>query len=84
MQRPSGWIKVAPLPRQPEPAQLRYLKAEIEQRWSMVNLLDMLKETDLRVGFSRAFRGTASREVLDAPTTLSVWVGDKHGFEASQ
>jgi TnpA family transposase len=69
LQRPSGWIRVSPLPAQPEPTQLRYLKAEIEQRWSMVSLLDILKETDLRVGFSREFKSTASREALD-PDTL--------------
>jgi hypothetical protein len=69
LQRPSGWIRVSPLPAQAEPTHLRYLKAEIEQRWSMVNLLDMLKETDLRVGFSREFKSTASREALD-PETL--------------
>ena len=69
LQRPSGWIRVSPLPAQPEPTQLRYLKAEVEQRWSMVNLLDMLKETDLRVGLSREFRSTASREALE-PATL--------------
>lgn len=69
LQRPSGWIKVSPLVAQPEPTQLRYLKAEIEHRWSMVSLLDMLKETDLRVGFSQEFKSTASREALD-PATL--------------
>ncbi len=69
LQRPLGWISVSPLPAQPEPTQLRYLKAEIEQRWSIVNLLDMLKETDLRVGFSLEFKSTASREALD-PATL--------------
>lgn len=69
LKRPSGWIRVSPLSAQPEPTQLRYLKTEVEQRWSMVNLLDMLKETDLRVGFSREFRSIASREALD-PVTL--------------
>jgi len=69
LQRPAGWIRVSPLSAQPEPTQVRYLKAEIEHRWSMVNLLDMLKETDLRVGFSQEFKITASRETLD-PATL--------------
>lgn len=68
LQRPSGWIKVSPLSRQPEPTQLRYLKAEIEQRWSLVSLLDILKETDLRIGFSREFKSAAAREVLDSTT----------------
>lgn len=68
LQRPASWIKVSPLDRQPEPTQLRYLKAEIELRWSMVSLLDMLKEADLRIGFSQDFKSTASREVLDTHT----------------
>jgi TnpA family transposase len=64
LQRPTGWIKVSPLLRQPEPTQLRYLKAEIARTWSMVSLLDMLKETDLRVNFTREFKSVASREAL--------------------
>jgi hypothetical protein len=31
----------------------------------MTGLLDMLKETDLRVGFTEAFKGLGSRETLD-------------------
>jgi len=57
-------IKVTPLDAQPEPARLRELKAEILQRWRMTGLLDMLKETDFRVGFTRVFDTTASRQTL--------------------
>jgi hypothetical protein len=66
--RAGGWIKVTPLDPQPEPATLVQLKQEIGQRWPMTNLLDMLKEADLRVGFTRAFTSIASREALDADT----------------
>jgi hypothetical protein len=48
---------------------LARLKGEIGQRWPMTGLLDMLKEADLRVGFTRAFASVASREALD-PQTL--------------
>ena len=34
----------------------------------MTSLLDVLKETDLRVGFSDAFHSIASREMLDRTT----------------
>jgi len=33
-------------------------------RWPMTNLLDILKETELRVHFSERFRTVGSREVL--------------------
>ena len=34
----------------------------------MTSLLDVLKETDLRVGFSEAFHSVGSREMLDRTT----------------
>ena len=46
-------IVVSPLDAQPEPPNLPHLKAEIARRWPMTSLLDMLKEADLRVGFTR-------------------------------
>ena len=58
-------IKLSPLEPQPEPANILHLKAELMNRWPMTRLLDVLKETDLRVGFSDAFHSVASREVLD-------------------
>jgi len=53
-------IAVTPLDPQPEPPQLRRLKTEIGRRWPMTSLLDVLKETDLRVGFTDAFKTLAS------------------------
>lgn len=58
-------IKVSPLDPQPEPPNLVRLKAELMRRWPMTSLLDVLKETDLRVGFTEVFHSVASREVLD-------------------
>jgi TnpA family transposase len=60
-----GWIKVSPLTPQPEPPNLLALKADVARRWPMTNLLDVLKETDLRVGFTRAFHSPTPREHLD-------------------
>lgn len=60
-----GWIKVSPLTPQPEPPNLLALKADVARRWPMTNLLDVLKETDLRVGFTEAFHSPTPREHLD-------------------
>jgi len=57
-------IVVTPLEPQAEPAQLNRLKVEIGRRWPMTNLLDVLKETDLRVGFSDVFKSLGTREIL--------------------
>lgn len=61
-----GWISVTPLDEQPEPKNLGRIKAEVGRRWPMTSLLDVLKETDLRVGFFERFKSAASRESLPA------------------
>ena len=58
-------IVVSPLEPQPEPLNLEALKSELGRRWPMTGLLDILKETDLRVGFTQAFSTTAAREATD-------------------
>lgn len=40
------------------------LTSALVQRWPMTNLLDILKETELRVHFTKAFRSIGAREVL--------------------
>jgi len=57
-------VVVTPLEAQPEPPRLQTLKAEVGRRWPMTSLLDVLKETDLRVAFTDAFKTMASCEVL--------------------
>ena len=69
LQKRHGWIALSPLNAQPEPVNLSQLKSEILKRWPMTSLLDMLKETDLRTDFSKAFKSATGRESLD-PTTL--------------
>jgi TnpA family transposase len=69
LQKRHGWIALSPLAAQPEPANLARLKSEMLQRWPMTSLLDMLKETDLRIGFSGVFKSATGRESLD-PATL--------------
>ena len=68
--RPYGKNRIAlsPSDPQPEPDGLRRLKAEVLRRWPMTGLLDVLKEADLRIGFTDAFQTLASREILDRDT----------------
>lgn len=61
-------IRLSPLPAQPKPVNLYYLKQALKERWPMTPLLDFLKETDLRVGFTETFSTTASREHLEVET----------------
>jgi hypothetical protein len=63
-----GWISLSPLPPQPEPLHLGLLKSELICRWPMVELLDLLKETDLRVHFTDQFKSLTVRENLDRAT----------------
>jgi Tn3 transposase DDE domain/Domain of unknown function (DUF4158) len=58
-------IVVRPLEPQPEPPGLGALKVELGRRWPMTGLLDLLKEADLRVGFTDAFTTAATREAID-------------------
>ena len=59
-----GWISLTPLEAVPEPASLLQLKAEVKGRWGWTSLLDMLKETDLRVNFTDVFKSATAHENL--------------------
>ena len=63
-----GRIVLSPLTAQVKPAHLEALKAEVTRRWPQTNLLDMLKETDLRVEFSQGFKSPTPWENLDRET----------------
>jgi len=63
-QKNNGWICVSPLTAQPEPPNLHLIKDEVVKKWSMVNLLDVIKETFLRVPLIKHFKSVASREML--------------------
>jgi TnpA family transposase len=58
-------IVITPLDAQPEPMNLGYLKRDIAGRWPMTSLLDILKEADLRIGFTDHFKTMGERENLD-------------------
>lgn len=57
-------LSVSPFAPQPEPPTLDSLKRELGHRWPATSLLDILKETDLRVGFTKEFTSTATRSAL--------------------
>ncbi|WP_417460783.1 Tn3 family transposase [Kordiimonas sp.] len=61
-------ICVSPLEPQPEPQGIAPIKAELAKRWPMTGLLDVLKESDLRIGFSDLFQTSGNREILDRET----------------
>ena len=60
-----GWITLTPLEALPEPPQLTALKAELNAMWPMTSLLDMVKETDLRLSFTDALKSPTSYESMD-------------------
>ena len=61
-------IKLSPLTAQPEPLNLLHLKYTLAERWPLIELLDMLKETDLRVNFTQHFQTAATRTELSQKT----------------
>jgi len=63
-----GAIKLTPLEKQTEPANLRALKAECARSWGVVPMIDMLKEAVLRSGCLSQVTSAATRGDLDAET----------------
>ncbi|AUC62462.1 Tn3 family transposase (plasmid) [Cyanobacterium sp. HL-69] len=61
----NGLIRLSPFEAVPEPINLNRLKAEINETWANTSLLDILKETDLRVDFTRNFKTMGTREIID-------------------
>lgn len=62
------WIKLSPLEKQPEPQNLEKLKEAILKKWGVIDLLDILKEVDLREGITECFNTAGNREILDRET----------------
>ena len=61
------WIRVPKLERRDEPPNLARLKQAVVERWGTLDLLDLLKEADLRSGLIEEFSSVASREVIARP-----------------
>lgn len=60
-----GWIRLTPPKPKPSPANIEALKAEVADEWPMTGLLDMVKEADLRLGFTDRLRSPTAYEALD-------------------
>jgi TnpA family transposase len=60
-----GSITVTPFEPWPEPPNLTALKAVMTRTWPMTSLLDMVKETDLRLGFTEVLKSPTAYETLD-------------------
>lgn len=60
----NGRIKISPSPKQPEAKNLLKLKHEISNRWPDLNLLDVFKEADLRIDFTKHLKTSATQERL--------------------
>lgn len=65
MDKNGGHIKVTPLKAQAVPPFLDTLQREINRRWSTINLIDILKEADFRVDFTKQFHSVGNRDILD-------------------
>ncbi len=60
-----GWITLTPLKARPDPDNIEALKAEIGETWPMTSLLDIVKETDLRLRFTDKLKSATAYEALD-------------------
>jgi TnpA family transposase len=58
-------IKVSPSLPQDNPVNLKFLQAELVKRWPNISLMDVLKEADYRIGFTKHFPSVLSREILN-------------------
>jgi TnpA family transposase len=63
--RGKSWITLTPLGAQPDPDNIIKIKAELQAKWSMTGLLDMVKESDLRLGMTEAFKSPTVYERLE-------------------
>jgi hypothetical protein len=64
---------LTPLEEQPALPNILALTTALVQRWPMTNLLDILKETELRVRFTEAFRTTCARRCFSWLSPFSVF-----------
>ena len=58
-------ISLSPLTEQAEPSNINKMKGQIQTVWPMTSLLDILKEADMRIGFTDCFKTQRSSERLN-------------------
>jgi TnpA family transposase len=61
-------LSISPSEALPDPENIVLLKHEIVRRWSGTSLLDILKETDLRVNFTQCLRSGTEQSHMDKAT----------------
>jgi len=61
----NGLIRVSLFEPVDEPPNLQHIKGEINNQWHNTSLLDILKETDLRVNFTQNFKSMGTREIIE-------------------
>ncbi|MFD9574560.1 Tn3 family transposase [Streptomyces sp. NPDC059982] len=87
-ERKSGAIRLTAAEAQPKPRNLRRIKAEVQRRWGVVPLVNMLKEAVLRTGCLDAVTsvsggGSLSPEVLAERLLLVIYAyGTNTGIKA--
>lgn len=62
------WILLTPLKKIEEPRTIQQIKEAVLNQWGIIDLLDVLKEVDLRVNFTDCFSTAGNREILDRDT----------------
>ena len=62
------WIVLTPLDKAEEPKHIQQLKEAVLAKWGVIDLLDILKEVDLRENFTSCFNTVGNREILDRET----------------
>lgn len=58
-------ICITPLDKQVEPQNINRMKGEVQAQWPTTNLLDMLKEADMQIGFTDSFETMRTSERVD-------------------
>tara|TARA_Y100000588_G_C14269376_1_gene931579 strand:- start:764 stop:3691 length:2928 start_codon:yes stop_codon:yes gene_type:complete len=62
------WIYLTPLKKVEEPKIVQQIKQAVLNKWGFIDLLDILKEVDLRENFTNCFTTAGNREILDRET----------------
>ncbi len=59
------WISLTPIQKIEEPKNVQHIKEAVLGKWGMIDLLDVLKEVDLRENFTSCFTTAGNRKILD-------------------
>lgn len=68
MKKGKPWILLTPFEKAQEPKVIHRLKEAILEKWGVIDLLDIIKEVDLRENFTDCFSTAGNRTILDRET----------------